>query len=701
LENIWEIYSSLPAGACPNGYVVFGWVMLPTRLGSKHFPRELFSLLNLHFAGSRKFSVHHPAVPTDEGVRNDNTFIIFVSCRREDLESAPAKLGTLKPGTVEAAELCNTQAAVHAKFSDRLQDIGESTVGHYIAAIHHLPNLAGSKMADAFLGYAGKCDFTSSGAGSVVTEGDVTFVQVQGERGGLIELCKFLPLLNIREAPRPRFSPAVGDGGSTSPGRLDDVSPSGGESEGRQTPEPGNMTFELPPPAEDRPYPRVAILDADLGNLDFLGAHVKDYEMASSEVGELPGLAGHGQGILTRYLFDELDENGKPKRAPLTRVSAVRVLDAGALKDDPLVLNHALVNIVTALSKNPYDIVILSLGPDVQARDGVVRLWTSVIDRLAYDHNILIIVAAGNNGKTDPASPAGRVEIPGDGFSTLTVGAGHREGDRLVRETFSACGPGCSIISVKPDLVCFGGNEDNPLSVLRVSPDLGVLHVMGTSYSPTLVANSAAALMIMGGRELTKCSVFSVLVHYADRMGADPKEVGWGLLPEFDPAGSPPETRCQIFQGMLSRDHFSRVEIKSVLEEIPAGADVKFKATFRFERKPDHTRLHERGLKSLVPRLVMNPSAAPDGTGYPPETHFFTRLDDGVHFHNLFSDSGKFAADDLRNAVIDMRYADPGNIHCLVPDVPFSLVLSAESVKSGQLPPAKAVGLELKGSSPG
>jgi hypothetical protein len=362
-------------------------------------------------------------------------------------------------------------------------------------------------------------------------------------------------------------------------------------------------------------------------------------------------------------------------------VSAVRVLDADALKDDPLVLNHALVNIVEALSETPYDVVTLSLGPDVPAEDGVVRLWTSVLDRLAYEHKVLIIVAAGNNGRKDPASPAGRVEIPGDGFSTLTVGAAHREGDGLFRETYSACGPGCSIISVKPDLVCPCGNRDNQLSVLRVSPDLGISHVFGTSFGPSVAARSAVALKIMGGGELTVSSVFGLLVHYAELMGADPREVGWGLLPEFDPVGPPPETLCQIFQGELSRDRFSRVELKSVLEDIPAGADVKLKATFRFERKPDHTRLHERGFKSLVPRLVMDPAAAPDKTGYPPETPFFTNVDDGVHFHNTFSDSGKFAADDLRNAVIDMRYADPGNIHCLVPDVPFSLVLSAEIVK--------------------
>ncbi|MDR1035200.1 MAG: hypothetical protein LBT40_01080, partial [Deltaproteobacteria bacterium] len=345
-EKIWEIYSALPPGACPNGWVVFGLVMRPDRLDADSYPKELFSLLNLNFAGSRKFPAHQPVAPADGPVGKDNTFIIFVSCRKEDLESAPARLGTLKPGTIEARQLCNIQAAVHVKFSDRLQNIEESTFGHYIVAIHHLPNLAGSELVEAFLNFAAKYGYKLSGSGATVTEGDVTFVYVHGERGNLIELCKFLPLLNIRESPRLRVSPAAGDGGSTSPGRLDAASPSGGETAGRKTPEPGVKTFELPPPAEDRSYPIVAVFDADFGNLDFISGHIRNYELASSEAAELPGASGHGQGVMTRYLFGELDENGKPQRAPLTRVSAVRVLDADALKDDPLVLNHALVNIV-------------------------------------------------------------------------------------------------------------------------------------------------------------------------------------------------------------------------------------------------------------------------------------------------------------------------------------------------------------------
>jgi hypothetical protein len=620
------------------------------------------------------------------------TFVIFESCKREALERAPARLGALKPGTIEAMELCNIQAAVPVKFSDRLLDIGGSSDGYYDVALHNIPGLTPSELADAFFKYAALWSFRPSGTGSPVSVGDITFLQVHGERGGLMELCRFLPLRDICESGLLKHSPATGDNGSTSPGQLDSSSTSGEETEGRQTPDPVSKTIEIPPPAEDLPYPLVAVFDAGFGNLDPIMGHLKNYELASSDAGELPDALGHGQGVLTRYLFDEVDENGKLLCAPLTRVFAIRVLDTDAMKDDPRFLTHALLNIMSEMSKTHYDIVTLSLGPDVPAQDGAVSLWTSTLDRLAYEHDALIIVAAGNNGEANPASPAGRVESPGDGFSTLAVGAGHCEGDVLIREEYSACGPGCSIVSVKPDIICWGGNQNKLLSVLQVSPELGVVYVLGTSFCPSKVARSSAALMIMGGPKLTKCSVKGVIAHYADPMGADPREVGWGLLVEFDPAGPPPEPRCLIYQGVLSRDHFSRVELNPVFEAIPPGTQVNFKATFRFERKPDHSRPHERGLKSLVPYLVKDPSAAPDANGYPPEHRFFKRKDDGVHFHNLFSDSGEFATDDLRNAVIDIRYADPGNIHCLIPDVPFSLVLSAEIVKPGDVKNSKGTG---------
>jgi hypothetical protein len=423
----------------------------------------------------------------------------------------------------------------------------------------------------------------------------------------------------------------------------------------------------------------VAVLDTSFAGIARLGKLVSRYRVMAEDARELSVGGGHGAKVLAVYLFGEYPEKGPPSR-PYTAAEAVRVTDASAEQDNPARLPHILVNIVAALKEGGYDLAVLSDGPDTPAKDGFVSHWTAALDRLAYELRMTIVAAAGNNGAGGPASPGARVEVPGDGFNVVSVGFSETGPDGAwKRAKESPVGPGFSEAIRKPDVVAFGGNRFRPLRVYQPEPGPSQAPVEGSSYAAPMAARTFAALMAMAGPGLSVESLRAAVVHYSERGGRDPKEVGWGFCPDFRPGLPLPAVRPWIFQGELEGDRFARARLEG-LAGFPAGTRVKLKATLFSLRKPDYCVPHERGMKSLVPFLAKGPDSAPGPGpgGGPAEIPFFTKWNDGVHWPNTYSDEGVFEAGELKGAAFEIRRGDRGLAGDDLIPIKFSLVVTAE-----------------------
>lgn len=289
--------------------------------------------------------------------------------------------------------------------------------------------------------------------------------------------------------------------------------------------------------APDNDAPLVGVLDSGVNDAHPLLASVVIERSSSPASLGLSDGYGHGtkvSGIVAYGNVRDCIERGSFKAA--IRICSGKVVnDAGAFDDRRLVPSQ-MNEIIRALHARGCRIFNLSIG-DRKARyaGGKVGMWTAILDELARELDILIIVAAGNyehdpvNGEGEDhltgyprylLTPQSRLLEPGVGANLLTVGAiAHAAavatrgpGDVSVRPIadvgepapFTRCGPGIHE-SLKPDLCDDGGNMlyDGLVQGLsrRAESEVVTTHprylerlfttAFGTSYATPLVSHKA------------------------------------------------------------------------------------------------------------------------------------------------------------------------------------------------------------------
>jgi hypothetical protein len=296
---------------------------------------------------------------------------------------------------------------------------------------------------------------------------------------------------------------------------------------------------------------------------------------------DAPGVAGpvqagldHGTAVTSALLYGPLKKGEEPAQ-PYANVDHWRVIDANG---DDFELLSTLDRIMDVLEQHPYEVVNISLGPDEAMLDDDVHVWTSRLDQFAAAGRTLVISAAGNNGEMDEMTGLCRVQPASDGVNVLAVGAADCQHDKWKRATYSAKGPGRSPGLVKPDILAFGGSEDEPF--FAVDETGNVRGVCGTSFAAPAAARLGLGLKALYGAQLTPIAIKALLVHQAEECGQSQGEVGWGCLPSRldELATCAPGEATIVYQGMLEPARYRRFFI-------PVPADgfqgrVGLKATF-------------------------------------------------------------------------------------------------------------------------
>jgi subtilisin family serine protease len=302
---------------------------------------------------------------------------------------------------------------------------------------------------------------------------------------------------------------------------------------------------DFPPvPEPDAGAAPIAILDSGLTSAHpLLAPAVGEATAVPLALGD--GADDHGHGTLVGgiALYGDIEACIDARRfVPNLRLYSARVLNEHCRFDERALITTQMRDAIRYLSETyGCRVFNLSLGDaNLPYRGGKVSAWASILDSLARELNILIVVSAGNfafhPGPDEPMDAhlqrypryllddAAKIIEPATGAIVLTVGSlsnsdrlpgGAGQRDVALRpisrqggpSPFTRCGPGLGG-GVKPELCDFGGNRayDGRLAQVRDLNELSMVSMnreylnrlfaaaVGTSYASPRIAHIAAKL---------------------------------------------------------------------------------------------------------------------------------------------------------------------------------------------------------------
>ena len=385
--------------------------------------------------------------------------------------------------------------------------------------------------------------------------GGLTFIPVALDEHGAETVARFNPLRALRPMPAIRPRPRFGTRNVPRLRAPHDTTPI------RQSPEVAVFDGGVEPHNPSVLCPRTTV----------------DLTKESPDPDDLH----HGTGVTGAVLFGLAQPGSQAGRPPLP-VDSFRVLPPPPIPGD---LNGywVLDRIKETLADGRYKIVNLSLGPEQAVEESMEPdRWTSELDQLAWEKDILFVVAAGNEGDRDQVTGLHRVQVPADIANGLSVGATDMPPPRKPwsRAPYSSMGPGRQGSLIQPCTVQFGGVDSNPFPVIRA--DGGFYEAQGTSFAAPVVTHALADLATRLPRVNTSV-LRAFAVHFTERHPRYKRfqdELGYGRIPltfADDLDCAPDEVH------VLYVDEIERGELLGYQVPIPGGSGaVEVKITLAY-----------------------------------------------------------------------------------------------------------------------
>lgn len=270
----------------------------------------------------------------------------------------------------------------------------------------------------------------------------------------------------------------------------------------------------------------VAVFDVGCDVSPSLNGWIRGYNLSN----RLPGPVLHGTMVNSALLFGPAKQGQTLE--PICPIDSYQVIDPNDSSNE-FELYEALERICQILDTHDYEFVNLSIGPDLPITDNEVHAWTAKLDEKLASGQVLMSVAVGNNGEMDEDSGNARIEVPGDSVNALCVGASTDSGDsgNWDKASYSAIGPGRMPGLRKPDVLDFGGCEDNPFGIIDHIHNR-LMFQMGTSFAAPNALRKCVALRLRYP-ELRPLAIKAIVIHSAINHGEDHlyKKHGYGALP--------------------------------------------------------------------------------------------------------------------------------------------------------------------------
>jgi hypothetical protein len=654
----------------PNDVHVVKFVLHPAYVAKSYHPGGMLRAAGLEVVGSRELStrvVKHTG--TNDTEREYTTSALYVAGTRGMFLRLAQSLESTEPLMRELGDIREFEAITSFTTDEKMKSGGSGARDNVYELVVHKPSAGmAPDNKTALLAAATSLSVEIDPDRGFETE-SLWFLPAQGSVEAVQRLASFSTLRVARPMPRLNLEPI----------RSSATVPS----------------LQLPDPPARREGVRVAILDGGLPTEHPLGPWIELYREANPTAGTVDAYASHGLAVASAYLFGPLN-NGQAAGPPPSRVSVIRVLDDSVGAEDPWELYGVLGHVEAVLLSRAFDFVNLSLGPDLPIEDDDVHAWTSVIDDLLADGETLLTVAAGNNGHLDVASGNARVQVPGDAVNALTIGAvGNRWGD-WARAPYSALGPGRTPGRIKPDLVVFGGSDDELFHTVGVDGASSV-GIMGTSFAAPLAMRQGASIRALLGSDLSPLAVRALMIHAADQGTHDSEQVGWGKLPDDfgEIVVSGDGVARIIYQGVLKPGKYIRAAVP--LPKDGLTGMVTMTATFCFATAVDAASPDTYTRAGLEP--VFRPDLSKFGKDKfgndaktPMSRSFFgrpayqsetKRRSDFGAWEPVLHNAERMRGSTLVSPVFDVHYnaRDGGGISSSKEEMPYALVITLEAPK--------------------
>jgi subtilase family protein len=423
-------------------------------------------------------------------------------------------------------------------------------------------------------------------------------------------------------------------------------------------------------PAPEDGAPGVAVLDSGLTAAHpLIGPALGEATTVPRALGDASDVHGHGTMVAGIAVYGDVAECIRARSfVPRLTLYSARVLNNDLHFDDESLITTQMRESVQYF-RETYGCRVFnaSLGdPRLPYQGGKVSPWASILDTLARDLDVVIVVSAGNyyydpgDGNSADAHvqnyprylldyPA-RIIEPATGSIVLTVGAlahaaavppgvaGDSVAFRPVAQVeqpspFTRCGPGLGG-AIKPELCEFGGNRAYDGLMRRLVPDVRELEIVsmnreyvqrlfttaiGTSFAAPRVAHVAARLY-QAFPNASANLIRALLVSSAripegatcllEPLGADAnfRLCGYGR-PDFQAAQTSDEARVVLYaESTLAFDNFHIYEVPIPDELIDENGTRTITVSLAYDPPVRHTRFDYLGVKMSF-RLIRGKSA--------------------------------------------------------------------------------------------
>jgi len=548
---------TLPPLACPSDMAVAKLTLHPQYIAKSYFPSGLIREAGFNPLGSRPDQIVPERWTRKGAPQLVGTTTLFVEGPRRQFRELPARLAALTEDARVASEIVAVEKLAAYEAAEK---IAKERISGKLPVMEIVLHASANTrfVIDGFEAFARELGIDMS-VDDRFYVGSLCFLPARLPREQLRKIAEFAYVRFLREMPKLRtLRPQA-------PRKIH------------------SFPCVLPDADCISEEPRMAIFDGGLRDTSVLARWATPIDPPG--VGApLDEYLDHGHSVTSAALFGPV-QNGNEIGRPFCRVHHYRVLD-DISHQDPYELYSVLKRIRTVLETNRYELVNLSIGPELAIDDHEVHGWTAYLDSLLANGRTLATVAAGNGGELDAASGNSRVQVPGDCVNALTVGAADCDDPAWRRASYSSYGPGRSPGLVKPDVVVFGGSDRSPFGIVSADGK-NSRGTQGTSFaSPALLRLAAGLRGYLGGTP-TALALKALLVHCADDETENRIEHGWGRVP-LDINNiiiCPGNSARVLYQGYLSPAEYLRAQIPIPVDTL-AGM-VNLRATFCFMTETD------------------------------------------------------------------------------------------------------------------
>ncbi|AWG77379.1 S8 family peptidase [Vibrio parahaemolyticus] len=529
LEDTIKHFNELPPSSSPDGKVVSKITLHPSFLAKSYFPKKLLSQYDFKNLGSKEVILEPEKVATEKqkGVPL-STSMYFISGSKDNYQRLITDIqnDTLIDG-------CDTDLVKleEISFFDADEKITENALQQtsheqaYEVVLH--ASRENQEVINSFMTYI-------ENLGGVVfhqhtrTIKGLTFCFVSIDPKLVSELAKFVYVRVVRIVPELRLSDRVKD-------------------------------IQKPPVSVHRErsyddsitHTNVAIFDAGLFEEDLDRDEIRYFDLTDLDGEDDPDNLLHGSLVTSAFVFGDAEE--VVRSSEFLNVDHFKVYSQN--DESSIGLVRVLDRIESVLRTKKYKFANISLGPEIPCPDDEPSLWSSTLDDIASDGDILIFVAVGNQGalnNTKFGKAYARVQPPADMINGISVGSADSKKDKWGRASYSCIGPGRRPGYIKPDILCFGGDTEEKLRLVSLS-DFSIKPVMGTSYSTALMTRLAAKVDLLTNHKLNVATIRALILHNAELGARDKVECGWGrvLIDAEDVVFCSPNKVTLIYQGQL------------------------------------------------------------------------------------------------------------------------------------------------------